>query len=102
MSHVCREEVRSSLPRILGLLSLFRFCQPSSFQLLHRNARKIGLDVEDGGTVQHVDAADLEGSALAAEQFHCGQADRIGTIRRARGEDAVLTAIAGWLAEQFE
>ena len=54
---------------------------------------EIGFDVVDGGTIEEVRSADDEhgpavGCVLDAQQFDAGEPDRVGSERRACGEDA--------------
>src|SRR5580765_2860354 len=70
---------------------------------MFRNTGKIRLDVEHWRAVEHVNAADTQLRAVTSEQFHCGQADGVGTARRTSCEDPMRTAIvARWPGNQIE
>jgi hypothetical protein len=83
-------------------LAVFGFGQPSAAEILGGDGGHVGFDVEDGGAVEHVDAADMEGWAVAAEQFDNSEADGVGAARGARGEDAVGAAVGGALADELK
>jgi hypothetical protein len=71
------------------------FGQPAAAEFFLRDVGKVGFDVEDGGAVEHVNAANVEGGAVAAEEFDVGEGDGIGTARRAGGEDAMRAVVTG-------
>ena len=52
------------------------------------------LHVQNGRAVDQVDAAQVKVAAIDAQQSHSGQADGIGPVRRARGEQAPSLARA--------
>lgn len=72
-----------------SLLSLLCFGQPPPAQLLYRDTRHVGFEVEDRGPIEHVDAADVESWTLAAQQLDDREPDRIRPSWRTRCEDAV-------------
>src|SRR5579862_468443 len=90
--------------RSLGLVrfALLRFRQPSAAQLFGRDVRHVGLEIENGRAVEHIDSANMEIGAFTAEQAHDGEADWVGAPGRARGEHAVGCVIARRRADQFE
>jgi hypothetical protein len=49
-------------------LSRFRFFQPAAPQRLRRDARQVGLDVENRRSVEHVDAPNVQPWAVATEK----------------------------------
>jgi hypothetical protein len=64
-------------------------------------------DFEDTGrkraqVLDHIDAADVEQTPVAPEEFDDRHANRIGTFRRSRGEDAVRPVVGRRRAEQLE
>ena len=72
---------------------LFGFGEPAAAQIFRCDGREIGLDIEDGRAVEHVDATDVEHCALDAKQLDDGEADGIGAARRPSGEDAMRTVV---------
>jgi hypothetical protein len=54
----------------------------------------VGLDVEDGGAVDEIEARDLQDAALPAEELEDGEAERIRAMRRPGGEDAARLRFA--------
>src|SRR5579872_665168 len=78
------------------------FGQPAPFQLIGSNAGKVGLDIEDGGSIQHVETADVQNRSFPTKQLDDGQTQRVGALGRARGEDSVGPVIGRRSAEQFE
>jgi hypothetical protein len=77
------------------------FGQPAAAYLLSWDAGKVGLEIENGGAVEHVETADVQGIAIAAEEFDDGESDGIWAARRAGGEDAVRAVVDGRSAEQL-
>src|SRR5579864_2187479 len=77
------------------LASAFGVGQPAAAEDVLGDARQVRLDVQDGGSVQHVDAPDPQKPSLAAQELDHGQTDGIGPPRRARREDAMRPAIVG-------
>ena len=72
-------------------LSRFGFGEPSSAEGFCGDAGEIGLDVEDGGLVEHVDASDVELGVFAAEEFEDGEADGVGAAGRCRDGMTIKT-----------
>ena len=87
---------------VLIFLTSLGFSEPPAAQLLFRNIREIGFDVEDRRAVEHVDAAHAKFVAVAGEQLDDGKRDGIRAARGAGGEDTVGTIVAGRLADQVE
>src|SRR6185437_14128928 len=85
-----------------GLFTRFRFRQPAAAQALHRDAGEIGLDIQDGGSVEHVQATDVQEGTLTAQELDHSEADGIWASRRAGGEYSMWPVVNGWGAEQFE
>src|SRR5260370_2806177 len=52
------------------LLARFRFRQPAAPQLLRWNAGEIRFDIENGRSIEHVEASDVQNRTLAAKQLH--------------------------------
>jgi hypothetical protein len=77
------------------------FGQPAAANLLSWDAGKVGLEIENGGAVEHVETADVQGIAFTAEEFDDGESDGIWAARGAGGEDAVWAVIDGRSAEQL-
>src|ERR1035438_3191944 len=80
----------------------FRFRQPSPPQLLLWDARHVWFQVENGSSVQHIHAANLERSLVAAQQFHNRQPNRIGPARRPCRENSVRPDVRRRLAQQLK
>jgi hypothetical protein len=74
--------------------------QPAAAQLRFGNTRQVGLDVEDGRAVEHVDASDVEPRPVAPQQLDDGEGDRVRPPRRAGGEDAVRSVVDGRHADE--
>ena len=55
--------------------------------------RNEGLDVEDGRAVDHVDAAQLVHLSVDAFELAEGEADGVGSVGGACGEDTFLAAL---------
>src|SRR5579871_2014711 len=83
-------------------LPCFGLCQPAAPQLLRGNAAQIGLNVQDRRAIQHVDSANVQVAALAAEQLKDSQANRIRPPRRPCREDPVRPVIRGRRTGQLE
>src|SRR5690349_13605507 len=58
--------------------------------------------MEDGRAVEHVDASNVQHSAVSAEEFNDREADRVGTSRGARGEDSMRPVIGRRRADQLD
>ena len=54
------------------LLARFRFRQPAASQLLRWDAGEIGFDIENGRSIEHVEAPDVQNGTLAAKQLNDG------------------------------
>src|SRR5271165_3957567 len=78
------------------------FCQPSSTQYLGGNARQVWLDIEDGRSIEHVDASNMQESVFAAKQSNDCETDRVRTTGRASGKDSVRSIFERWFADQVE
>lgn len=62
----------------------------------------VGLDIEYGGTIQHIHASDTDLRTLDSEYFQYRHADGVGPDGRADTEDARrLLAVRGSLPEEF-
>jgi hypothetical protein len=80
----------------------FGFRHPAAAQVLLGDAGQIRLDVEDRRSVEHVNAADVQGLTVATEEFDDGEGDGIGASRGSRREDSVRAVVDGRSAEQLE
>ena len=56
----------------------------------------VWFDVEDGGAVHEVVVADEDFSADDVDQADAGEADGIGAMGAAGGEEAAALLVAGW------
>src|SRR5687767_13116451 len=75
-----RQGVRIGDSRATSTAPLFELRQPAAAQLLVRHVRQVWLDVEDRSSVDHVEAADVQAVAIAAEQLDDRQGDRVRTV----------------------
>ncbi len=57
---------------------------PSASNIFRGHTRQVGLDIQDGGAVQHVHALDEQPATFPTQQLNHRQADRIGPAGRAR------------------
>jgi len=89
-----------------GLLSFppsgFGLGEPASTEPLGRHTRQIRLEIQDRRAVEHVDARDAQHAAVARDQLDDRQPDRVGTLRRARREDAVRPVVGGRPRRQLD
>ena len=88
-----------NLGDVIILATDFSFGDPSAAQVLGRDAGQVGFEIEDRSPVKHVEAADPQGIAFATEEFDDGESDRVGTPRRASGEDPVRAIVKRRSAE---
>ncbi len=98
-----RERLRAALQLSAQLLrgAAFGGVQPTAPQFPGRDSGQVGLDVDDRRAIQHVDATYPQDVGLATEQLDHGQTERVGTTRRAGGEDPVLELVGRIAAEQL-
>ena len=80
----------------------FGFGEPAAAEVFGGDAGEVGLDVEDGCAVEHVDAVDVKGGSLAAEEADGGEADWVWPARGAGGEDAVRAVVGGRVGGEVE
>lgn len=78
------------------------FGEPAATEFFGGDAGHVGLDVEYGSAVEHVDASDAQFGTVAAEEFDDGECDWVGTAGRARSEEAVRSVVGRSWAEEFE
>jgi len=83
-------------------VACFGFGEPTSEEFLLGDAGEIGLDVENGGAIEHIDATDVQGGAVAAKEFNGSEGDRVGAQWRAGGENAVAAIIGRWPRDQVK
>src|SRR5262249_38256098 len=84
-------------------ISLFLWCsgpllglgQPATAQVFGWNRGKIGLEVENRSSVQHVNSAYVQTRPSLAQELHHGQANWIRPARRAGGEYTMGPVVAG-------
>ena len=79
----------------------FGFGEPAAAELLGGDAGHVGLDVEEWGAIEHVEAADVEFGSVAAQEFDDGESDGIGAAGRAGGEDPVRAVVGGRGTEEL-
>src|SRR5579863_7513234 len=87
---------------VSGLFARLSFRKPAAAEAFSRDAGHVGLDVEDGRAVEHIDSANVELGAVAAHQLDDGQRYGVGATRGARGEYAVRALVERGAADQFE
>lgn len=84
------------------LFSGFGFGEPAAAQFFFGNTREVGLEVENGCAVEHVDAAHMQIRAIAAEKFDCGQSNGIRTQWRSGRKHAVRPIVGRRGCGEFE
>src|ERR1022692_5206026 len=72
-----------------SLLSCLSFGQPPAAQAFGWDTGQVGFDIENGCSIQHIDATNMQLAAFAVTQFHDGQANRVRTARRSGGKHAM-------------
>jgi hypothetical protein len=85
-----------------SLFACFSFCQPSSAQRLHRDAGQVRLDIENGRSIEHVDASNVQVSVLAAKQLDDGKTNGVRPTGRSSGKHAVRSIVERRCADQIE
>ena len=80
----------------------FGFRQPAAPNCVGGDAGEVRLEIKNRSAVEHVEAANVKGSALAAKKLDDGESDGVGAARRAGGEDSVRAIIDGGRAQKFE
>ncbi len=99
----------SAIPCVQNLLlfsagsvrSRFGLREPTASQLVRRNARKVGLQIDDWSAIQHVDTSNSQMPSFPAQHFNRGKANRIWTTWGSSREYSMLAVIGGRLADEL-
>src|SRR5262249_35062730 len=87
-------------PPSTGVSCLLTAClglgQPTSLEPVFWYRGQIGLDVQDGRSVEHVQAANPQRPPLTREQLNHCKADRIGSAGGSRCKDGMRPIVGRW------